>query len=99
MVVCHLATPREEIINQIGNAEILVTCCGDPEFIQAEWVSEGTIIIDVGITYKHDEESNDHMILGDCQFNEEMLRKVKRITPVPGGVGPMTVTMLMNNLT
>lgn len=54
----------------------------------------------MGITYQEDrEDPTKSMILGDCQFNEEMLKKVSKITRVPGGVGPMTITMLMNNLT
>ena len=55
------------------------------------------MVIDVGITYK-EIEGNKRKIFGDVNFDEEMLEKVSKITPVPGGVGPMTITMLLNNL-
>ena len=98
--ICHSKTPLDEIKNQLGSSEIIVLCCGDPEFVQASWIKQNAIIIDVGITYKEDKENpGESIVLGDCLFDEEMLQKVDKITPVPGGVGPMTITMLMNNLT
>lgn len=57
------------------------------------------MVIDVGITYEEKPDQTGCEIYGDVQFTEETLAKVSRITPVPGGVGPMTITMLMNNLT
>jgi 5,10-methylene-tetrahydrofolate dehydrogenase/methenyl tetrahydrofolate cyclohydrolase len=56
-------------------------------------------VIDVGITYKStDQNMQGYEVDGDVQFDNEMIQKVGRITPVPGGVGPMTISMLMNNL-
>ena len=58
------------------------------------------MVIDVGITRVQDEDKlNEFMLKGDVEFTEETMNKVSKITPVPGGVGPMTITMLMNNLT
>jgi 5,10-methylene-tetrahydrofolate dehydrogenase/methenyl tetrahydrofolate cyclohydrolase len=57
------------------------------------------VVIDVGITYVGEKNGPGCEIFGDVTFNEETLERVSRITPVPGGVGPMTITMLMNNLT
>lgn len=77
----------------------MVAACGSPDFVRAEWLKEGAVVVDVGITYEEKPDGNGCEIYGDVQFTEETLMKVSRITPVPGGVGPMTITMLMNNLT
>lgn len=72
-------------------ADILVAAVGKPKFITAEYVKEGAVIIDVGIHRK-----GDGKLCGDVDF-DDVLDKVSAITPVPGGVGPMTIAMLMNN--
>ena len=72
-------------------ADILVAAIGKPKFVTAEYVKEGAIVIDVGI---HRNENN--KLCGDVDF-DDVLDKVSAITPVPGGVGPMTIAMLMNN--
>ena len=96
--LCHRKTKLEDMKERISEAEILISCCGDPEFIKPHWIKEGAIVIDVGISQVTDSQ-NQSVILGDVCFEEETLQRVKHITPVPGGVGPMTITMLMNNLT
>ena len=73
------------------NADILIVAIGKPQFITAEYVKEGAVIIDVGI---HRDESN--KLCGDVKF-DEVEPLASAITPVPGGVGPMTIAMLMNN--
>ena len=72
-------------------ADILVAAVGKPKFITADYVKEGAVVIDVGI---HRNENN--KLCGDVDF-DDVLDKVSAITPVPGGVGPMTIAMLMNN--
>lgn len=72
-------------------ADILVAAIGKPQFITAEYVKEGAVVIDVGI---HRNENN--KLCGDVDF-DDVVDKVSAITPVPGGVGPMTIAMLMNN--
>lgn len=72
-------------------ADILVAAIGKPKFITSEYVKEGAVVIDVGIN-----RNSDNKLCGDVDF-EDVLDKVSAITPVPGGVGPMTIAMLMNN--
>lgn len=95
--VCHSKTPIAEVEKCVSEAEVLVAACGVPNFVQSEWIRPESIVIDVGITYEQRE--NGCEIFGDVTFSEETLKRVSKITPVPGGVGPMTITMLMNNLT
>jgi methylenetetrahydrofolate dehydrogenase (NADP+) / methenyltetrahydrofolate cyclohydrolase len=78
-------------------ADILVAAIGKPEFVRSGYVKEGAVIIDVGINRVEDQASaKGYRITGDVAF-EEVAAKTKAITPVPGGVGPMTVAMLMVN--
>ena len=72
-------------------ADILVAAIGKPKFITSEYIKEGAVVIDVGI---HRNENN--KLCGDVDF-DDVIDKVSAITPVPGGVGPMTIAMLMNN--
>jgi methylenetetrahydrofolate dehydrogenase (NADP+) / methenyltetrahydrofolate cyclohydrolase len=72
-------------------ADILVAAVGRVNFITAEHVKEGAVVIDVGINRNHEGK-----LCGDVQF-QEVKEKAGYITPVPGGVGPMTITMLMYN--
>ena len=74
-----------------GRADILVVAIGKPKFITADYVKEGTVVIDVGM---HRNEEN--KLCGDVDF-DDIKDKVSAITPVPGGVGPMTIAMLMYN--
>lgn len=72
-------------------ADILVAAIGKPKFVTAEYVKEGAVVIDVGI-----HRNEDNKLCGDVDF-DDVVDKVSAITPVPGGVGPMTIAMLMNN--
>jgi methylenetetrahydrofolate dehydrogenase (NADP+) / methenyltetrahydrofolate cyclohydrolase len=79
------------------SADILVAAIGRAEFVRAEFVKEGAVVIDVGINRVEDPASEKgYRIIGDVAF-EEVASKTRAITPVPGGVGPMTVAMLMAN--
>ena len=89
---CHIATgQRGYLPTHVKRAEILVVAVGKPGIIQGEWVKEGAIVIDVGINKVGDK------IVGDVEF-EKAFERAGYITPVPGGVGPVTVMMLMRNL-
>lgn len=79
------------------NADILITALGKPEFIKADMVKEGAVIIDVGITRIADEtKKSGYKLYGDVAF-DEVAPKSSFITPVPGGVGPMTIASLLKN--
>lgn len=72
-------------------ADILVVAIGKPRFVTKDFVKEGAVVIDVGI-----HRNEDNKLCGDVDF-DDVVEKVSAITPVPGGVGPMTIAMLMNN--
>jgi methylenetetrahydrofolate dehydrogenase (NADP+)/methenyltetrahydrofolate cyclohydrolase len=85
-------------ITQItSQADIIITALGNPEFLKAEMVKDDVVIIDVGITRVPDEDSpRGYRITGDVDF-DNVSKKASFITPVPGGVGPMTIAMLLKN--
>lgn len=95
VTLTHSATKNIEEITK--NADIIITALGVPEFLKADMVKEGVVVIDVGIT-RVDDASNakGYVIKGDVAF-DEVAEKSSWITPVPGGVGPMTIAMLMKN--
>jgi methylenetetrahydrofolate dehydrogenase (NADP+)/methenyltetrahydrofolate cyclohydrolase len=76
-------------------ADILVAAVGKPRFITRDWVKDDAIVIDVGITRLVDNLGKAALV-GDVNF-EDVIGQVKAITPVPGGVGPMTIAYLMKN--
>ncbi|WPR72938.1 tetrahydrofolate dehydrogenase/cyclohydrolase catalytic domain-containing protein [Flavobacterium sp. NG2] len=79
------------------NADIIITALGVPEFLKADMVKEGVVIIDVGITRVEDSSNpKGYVIKGDVEF-DGVSKKASFITPVPGGVGPMTIAMLLKN--
>ncbi|GLB48876.1 bifunctional methylenetetrahydrofolate dehydrogenase/methenyltetrahydrofolate cyclohydrolase FolD [Neptunitalea lumnitzerae] len=79
------------------DADIVITALGSPDFLKADMVKDGVVIIDVGITRVPDEtKPKGYRITGDVDF-EEVAPKASYITPVPGGVGPMTIAMLLKN--
>jgi methylenetetrahydrofolate dehydrogenase (NADP+)/methenyltetrahydrofolate cyclohydrolase len=89
VTTCHRFT--KNLQNIVANAELLVVAVGKPGFIPGEWVRPGAIVIDVGIN-----RLDSGKICGDVQF-ESARERAAWITPVPGGVGPMTVATLMEN--
>ena len=88
---CHKFTPRDVLQRHVGEADILVVAVGRPGLIPGEWVKPGAVVIDVGIN-----RLEDGRLTGDVQF-ETAAERASWITPVPGGVGPMTVATLMQN--
>ena len=91
VTICHSKTKNLKEITK--NADILVAAIGKPKFITKDFVREGAVVIDVGINRREDSNK----ICGDVDFND-VIEKVSKITPVPGGVGPMTISMLLYNL-
>lgn len=90
--VCHIATGERGVLPEhVGRAEILVVAVGKAGLIRGKCVKEGAIVIDVGINRVGDK------LVGDVEF-EAAKERAGYITPVPGGVGPLTVTMLMRNV-
>ena len=89
VTVCHSHT--KDLKEVCKRADILVVAIGKPKFIDDSYVKDGAVVIDVGI---HRDENN--KLCGDVRY-EEVAEKASAITPVPGGVGPMTIAMLMSN--
>ena len=89
VTVCHSRTKNLQEVTR--RADILIVAIGKPKFITAEYVKPGAVVVDVGI---HRNENN--KLCGDVDF-DSVEPLASAITPVPGGVGPMTIAMLMNN--
>ena len=90
VTVCHSKTKKlKELTKQ---ADILIVAIGKPKFVTDDMVKENAVVIDVGIN-----RMEDRKLVGDADF-EKIQEKASYITPVPGGVGPMTIAMLMNNV-
>ncbi|MEO8208968.1 MAG: bifunctional methylenetetrahydrofolate dehydrogenase/methenyltetrahydrofolate cyclohydrolase FolD [bacterium] len=95
VMVCHSRTKNIKEIT--GSADILIAAIGKANFITKDFIKEGCVIIDVGINRIEDKNSKTgYKITGDVDF-ENCIDKCGKITPVPGGVGPMTIAMLMEN--
>lgn len=90
VTICHSKSKNVQETTQ--NADILIAAIGKANFVQADMVKEGAVVIDVGIN-----RTSEGKIIGDVEF-EAVSEKASYITPVPGGVGPMTIAMLMTNV-
>lgn len=91
VTVCHIATSKaDKLAGHVQQAEILIAAVGKPGVIKGEWIKEGAVVIDVGINCVGGR------IIGDVEFAPAE-KRASYITPVPGGVGPVTVAMLMKN--
>jgi methylenetetrahydrofolate dehydrogenase (NADP+)/methenyltetrahydrofolate cyclohydrolase len=90
--ICHIATgERGTLADHVKRAEVLIVAVGKPGVIKGDWIKDGAIVIDVGINRVGDK------IVGDVGF-EGASKKAALITPVPGGVGPLTTMILMRNV-
>lgn len=95
VTICHSKT--KDIAALCRNADIIVAALGRPGFVKEDWVKEGAIVIDVGITRVADAtKKSGFRLRGDVDY-ENVAPKCSWITPVPGGVGPMTIAALLNN--
>lgn len=92
VTICHIATSKAGRLKEhVERAEVLIVAVGQAGLIKGEWIKKGAIVVDVGINYVNNK------IVGDVEFPAAQARAAY-ITPVPGGVGPLTVAILMRNL-
>ncbi len=88
VTICHSRTP--DLPERVASADVVIAAAGRPELVRGEWIKPGAVVIDVGINRVGGR------LVGDVEF-EAASRRAGFITPVPGGVGPMTVAMLLSN--
>jgi len=89
VTLCHSQT--RNLPDKVRMADVLIAAVGKPEMIKGEWIKEGAVVVDVGVN-----RVDDKKLVGDVEFSVASQR-ASYITPVPGGVGPMTITMLLYN--
>lgn len=89
VTICHSKT--RDLAAKVGQADVLIAAVGQPEMIKGAWIKEGAVVIDVGVN-----RVGEKKLVGDVEFAAASER-ASAITPVPGGVGPMTITMLLYN--
>ena len=94
VTVCH--THTRDMAFHTRRADILIVAAGKPKAVTADMIKEGAVVIDVGVNQIGTSSSGKRILVGDVDF-ETVKEKASMITPVPGGVGPMTITMLMLN--
>ena len=90
VTICHSKT--KDIAEVVKEADIVIAALGKPKFVTEDMIKDGAVVIDVGIN-----RNEDGKLVGDVDF-ENVEKKASYITPVPGGVGPMTIAMLLYNL-
>jgi 5,10-methylene-tetrahydrofolate dehydrogenase/methenyl tetrahydrofolate cyclohydrolase len=97
LTVCHSRTRNlPEVVRQ---ADILIAAVGRAEMVRGDWLKPGAVVIDVGVNAKDDEnDPRGYRLVGDVNYAEAM-EVASAVTPVPGGVGPMTIAMLLRNTT
>jgi methylenetetrahydrofolate dehydrogenase (NADP+)/methenyltetrahydrofolate cyclohydrolase len=89
VTLCHSKT--RNLPDKVKMADVLIAAVGKPEMIKGEWIKEGAVVVDVGVN-----RIDDKKLVGDVEFSIAA-KRASYITPVPGGVGPMTITMLLYN--
>lgn len=89
VTICHSRT--RNLAEQVGRADVVIAAVGVPEMVKGEWIKPGAVVIDVGVN-----RVGDKKLVGDVEY-AAALERAAAITPVPGGVGPMTITMLLYN--
>ena len=89
VTICHSRT--RDLAQKVGSADVVIAAVGVPEMIKGDWIKEGAVVIDVGVN-----RVGEKKLVGDVEFAAAS-RRASAITPVPGGVGPMTITMLLWN--
>jgi methylenetetrahydrofolate dehydrogenase (NADP+)/methenyltetrahydrofolate cyclohydrolase len=89
VTICHSRT--KDLAAKVGNADVVIAAVGVPEMIKGNWIKPGAVVIDVGVN-----RVGEKKLVGDVEFGPAAER-ASAITPVPGGVGPMTITMLLQN--
>ncbi|PSP85011.1 bifunctional 5,10-methylene-tetrahydrofolate dehydrogenase/5,10-methylene-tetrahydrofolate cyclohydrolase [Halobacteriales archaeon QS_1_68_17] len=92
--ICHSRT--DDLGEKTRQADLVIAAAGYPELVDGSMISEGTVVIDVGVNRVEADNEKGYELVGDVEF-ESAKEKAGHITPVPGGVGPMTITMLLYN--
>ncbi len=92
--ICHSRTKNIEKFTI--NADVIITAIGRPNYLKGDMIKSGVVLIDVGINRVNSDNEKGYVIVGDVDWNS-VIDKVSLITPVPGGVGPMTIAMLVEN--
>lgn len=96
VTVCHSRT--QDLQDHIKRADVLIAAIGQPNFVKGDWLKPGVVVIDVGTNYIPDDtKKSGQRLVGDVDY-ESAAEVASKITPVPGGVGPMTVAMLLQNV-
>jgi methylenetetrahydrofolate dehydrogenase (NADP+)/methenyltetrahydrofolate cyclohydrolase len=96
VTVCHSRT--KDLPDVVRGGDIVIAAIGSPEFVKADWIKPGAVVIDVGVNRVDDPSTEKgYRLTGDVEF-EKAKEVASAITPVPGGVGPMTITMLLYNV-
>ncbi|KAI9711375.1 MAG: hypothetical protein M1812_007224 [Candelaria pacifica] len=96
VTVCHSRT--QDLKDHLKRADVVVAAIGKPNFVKGEWLKKGAVVIDVGTNFVPDEsKKSGQRLVGDVDFDSSA-QVASKITPVPGGVGPMTVAMLLQNV-
>ena len=94
---CSLCHSRTKNLEQFTlNADVIITAIGKPNYLKGNMIKNGTVLIDVGINRVDSDNEKGYVIVGDADW-DSVINKVSSITPVPGGVGPMTIAMLIEN--
>jgi 5,10-methylene-tetrahydrofolate dehydrogenase/methenyl tetrahydrofolate cyclohydrolase len=95
--ILHSKTPPQVLQEAVAKADIVVACVGVAALVKGEWIKKGACVIDVGINSVADaSKPRGYSLVGDVDF-EGASKRAAKITPVPGGVGPMTIAMLLKN--
>jgi methylenetetrahydrofolate dehydrogenase (NADP+)/methenyltetrahydrofolate cyclohydrolase len=94
VTLCHSRTKNLPEI--VATGDIVVACLGQPEFVKGDWIKEGAVVIDVGVNRVDADNERGYKLVGDVDAHS-VSQKASKLTPVPGGVGPMTIAMLLQN--
>lgn len=95
VTICHSRT--KDLESKVRSADIVIAACGKPNFVKGGWIKQDAVVIDVGINAVDDpSKKRGYRLVGDVEF-EKASEKCSLITPVPGGIGPMTIAMLLSN--
>jgi methylenetetrahydrofolate dehydrogenase (NADP+)/methenyltetrahydrofolate cyclohydrolase len=94
VTLCHSQT--RDLPEIISSGDIVIACLGQPQFVKGEWIKEGAVVIDVGVNRVADHSEKGYVLVGDVD-SKSVAEKASMLTPVPGGVGPMTIAMLLQN--
>lgn len=97
VTTCQLHTLPENLKQVVRNADVVIAAAGVPNLVKGSWIKQGAVVIDVGVNVStKPRHKGDRKVVGDVEFDEAR-RRAAYITPVPGGVGPVTVSMLLQN--